>query len=97
MTSTRSPGRCLMSSGLRVRCRLSGRTSGVQQVGDDLERVALVDTLGLIDIGFERRLSGRTGGVQQVGDDLEGVALVDEELLALGGVVHLLRVLATSV
>ena len=35
-----------------------------------------------------------TCGVEEVGDDFEGVALVDEELLALGGVVHLLRVLA---
>ena len=36
----------------------------------------------------------RTGIVQQVRDDLERVALVDEELLPLGAVVHLLRVLA---
>ena len=35
----------------------------------------------------------RACGVQQVGDDLEGVALVDEELLPLGAVEHLLRVL----
>lgn len=35
---------------------------------------------------------GRTSGIQQVGDDLERIALVDEELLALGGVEHLLRV-----
>lgn len=34
-----------------------------------------------------------TCGVQQVGDDLEAVALINEELLPLGAVVHLLRVL----
>lgn len=34
-----------------------------------------------------------TCGIEEVGDNFEGVALVDEELLTLGGVVHLLRVL----
>lgn len=34
---------------------------------------------------------GRTRGLQQRGDDLVRVALVDQELLALGGEVHLLQ------
>lgn len=45
-----------------------------------------------IQIGKEARET-ITCSVEQVGDDLEGVALINEELLALGGVVHLLRVL----
>ena len=37
------------------------------------------------------RKSSPTCRLQQGGDDFVGVALVDEELLALGGEVHLLR------
>ena len=39
------------------------------------------------------RITGHTSGVKQICDDLEGVPLVDQELLPLGGIVHLLRVL----